>query len=66
MFLDFSLKGAAVTSGLLSFSALDSDFFFFFSFGVGDGRAGRAGQGKGKNTKWGRRLLNGMASEVFC
>ena len=51
--LDFSLREAAVTSGLLSFSALDSDFFFFFPFGVGGRKAGRAGQGKGKNAKLG-------------
>lgn len=46
LFLDFSLKGAAVTSGLLSFSALDSDFFFFFLLVLEMG--GQAGQGRGK------------------
>lgn len=45
LFLDFSLKGAAVTSGLLSFSALDSDFFFFFFWcWRWEGRQGRAGE----------------------
>lgn len=61
--LSFSLKEAAVTSGLLSFSALDSDFFSFFSFGIGGGRAGRSGQGKTTIQSSGG---GGMVSEVFC
>ena len=45
--LDFSLREAAVTSGLLSFSsALDSDFFFFFLLVLEVGN--QAGQGRGK------------------